>query len=245
MPRSPEDNQQLKDARRTGILLAATRVFAKKGFTDAKISDVAKEAGLSHGLVYHYFANKDAVFKAILEDKVCRARTAMEEDESLAGTSLDRMRGSIRRWLERVQAEPEMSILITQALVSDTVAPEVRAMMREHMRESYESATARIAAGQARGEIGDHGSAEELASTLMCFMRGLAVTTMIDYGVKFTLPSVETVARLMVPDHAIASLSLAARAPAPRRAARVTRAAAPKKTTPKSSKTKTAGKAPR
>lgn len=198
MPRSPEDNQQIKDARREDILRAAARVFAKKGFGDAKISDVAKEAGLSHGLVYHYFENKDAVLRAILEDKVARARAAMEEDATRAGTSLERIRSSLGSWLERVQAEPETSILITRALVEGSLSPDVRAMMRDHMRESYESAIARISEGQALGEIGAHAPSEELASTLMCFMRGLALSKMVDHGIPFTVPSVDTIARLMV-----------------------------------------------
>ncbi len=244
MPRSPADNQQIKDARRIDILRAATRVFAKKGFADAKISDVAKEAGLSHGLVYHYFENKDAVFRAILEDKLETARRSMDEDDSLPGTALDRMRTSLGRWLDRVRAEPETSILITRALVEGTLAPEVRAMMRVHMRESYESAIARIQEGQARGDIGSHASAEELASSLMCFMRGLALSTMIDFGVEFRVPSVDTLARLMVPGELLASLpttslpTTSARAPARVRATRKDVRKPPPKTLERSSRPK-------
>lgn len=233
MPRSPEDNQQIKDARRTDILRAATRVFAKKGFSDTKISDVAKEAGLSHGLVYHYFENKDAVFKAILEDKLCRAREAMAQDDSRLGTGLDRMRASLGHWLERVQAEPDMSILITQAMVSNAITPEARQMMRDHIREAYESSVARIAQGQREGAIGDHASAEELATAVMCFMRGLALTTMVDYGVEFAVPSADTVARMMLPTNTLASLpvpmDVRARKPQ-KRAARVAATKSPTKT---------------
>jgi AcrR family transcriptional regulator len=199
MPRSPEDNRQIKDARRSDILRAATRVFAKKGFTDAKISDVAKEAGLSHGLVYHYFQNKDELFAAILDDKLCRAREAMAEDESIAGTALDRMRATLANWLERVQAEPETSLVITQALLSNTLSPETRAKMRDHMRESYRTATERLAEGQRRGEISTHAPPAELASAIMCMMRGIAFSRIVDYGPDFVVPGVDTLARLMMP----------------------------------------------
>jgi AcrR family transcriptional regulator len=199
MPRSPEDNRQIKDARRSDILRAATRVFAKKGFTDAKISDVAKEAGLSHGLVYHYFQNKDELFAAILDDKLCRARDAMAEDETITGTALDRMRATLANWLERVQAEPETSLVITQALLSNQLSPETRANMREHMRESYRTATERLAEGQARGEISTHAPPSEIASAIMCMMRGIAFARMVDYGPDFVVPGVDTLARLMMP----------------------------------------------
>jgi AcrR family transcriptional regulator len=248
MPRSPEDNQQLKDARRTAILRAATRVFAKKGFSDAKISDIASEAGLSHGLVYHYFENKDAVFKAILEDKLEHARSAMEDDDSLPGSALDRMRVSLGRWLDRVRSEPEMSLMITQALVSDALSAEARAMMHAHQREAFESAVERIRLGQKGGEISKHASPEELATTLLCVMRGIAFTSLLHHGTAYVLPSADTVARLLLPNAALDAVASADTRSAARRSARMAgtskkkkaapraRAAAPARTVPSSRK---------
>ncbi len=215
MPRSPEGNQQIKDARRTDILRAATRVFAKKGFSDTKISDVAKEAGLSHGLVYHYFENKDAVFRAILEDKLERSRNLMEEDDALGGTALDRMRANLSLWFERMRAEPDMSHVITQAIVSDKIDDATREMVRAHMRESFENAAERIARGQEAGEIGKHASARELATFLVCFMRGLAFATIVDYGFPLELPSADLLARVLVPAPALDALTAAAAGSSP------------------------------
>lgn len=62
MPRKSELNQELRDARKEQILKAALIVFARRGMVATKISDIAKEAGLSHGLVYHYFNSKEEIF---------------------------------------------------------------------------------------------------------------------------------------------------------------------------------------
>jgi TetR/AcrR family fatty acid metabolism transcriptional regulator len=56
-----------KDERRKEILEAAVRVFAEKGYHGCRISDVAEEAGVAYGLVYHYFGNKDALLRTIFE----------------------------------------------------------------------------------------------------------------------------------------------------------------------------------
>lgn len=56
-----------KDERRKDILQAAVRVFADKGYHGCRISDVAEEAGVAYGLVYHYFGNKDALLRTIFE----------------------------------------------------------------------------------------------------------------------------------------------------------------------------------
>lgn len=61
-PRTDEQNEQLKDERREQILAAAVKVFATHGFAAAKIGGIVAEAGISHGLFYHYFKSKEEIF---------------------------------------------------------------------------------------------------------------------------------------------------------------------------------------
>ncbi|MBV9691843.1 MAG: TetR/AcrR family transcriptional regulator [Ktedonobacteraceae bacterium] len=61
-PRAVED-------RREQIIDAAMRVFSQKGFTRATNKDIAHEAGITAGLIYHYFENKKAVLNAIIEGR--------------------------------------------------------------------------------------------------------------------------------------------------------------------------------
>lgn len=53
--------------RRQRILDAAVRVFARKGYTDARIREVADEADVAYGLVYHHYGTKDALLRHVLE----------------------------------------------------------------------------------------------------------------------------------------------------------------------------------
>ncbi len=50
------------------ILNAAIRVFAQKGFHRCRISDIASEAGVAYGLVYHYFEHKEAILNTIFDE---------------------------------------------------------------------------------------------------------------------------------------------------------------------------------
>ncbi len=54
------------------IIQAATRVFASKGFYNAKVSDVAKEAEVADGTIYLYFKNKDDILISIFEESMDR-----------------------------------------------------------------------------------------------------------------------------------------------------------------------------
>ena len=61
-PRLPwlTERQPEEDKRRL-ILAAAVRVFAEKGYHDARVVDIAEEAGVAYGILYHYFGSKDEV----------------------------------------------------------------------------------------------------------------------------------------------------------------------------------------
>ncbi len=55
--------------RRAAILQAAVRVFARRGFHACRVSDIAEEAGVGYGLVYHYFASKDEVLDTLFLER--------------------------------------------------------------------------------------------------------------------------------------------------------------------------------
>ncbi len=65
MARTPK----VVEDRREQIIDAAMRVFAQKGFVRATNKDVAREAGITPGLIYHYFESKEALLMAILETR--------------------------------------------------------------------------------------------------------------------------------------------------------------------------------
>jgi TetR/AcrR family transcriptional regulator, fatty acid metabolism regulator protein len=55
--------------KRRAILDAAVRVFARQGFHTCRVSDIADEAGVAYGLVYHYFASKDEVLNTLFSER--------------------------------------------------------------------------------------------------------------------------------------------------------------------------------
>jgi TetR/AcrR family fatty acid metabolism transcriptional regulator len=72
------------EERRRQILDAAVRAFAQKGYHASRVSDIAEEAGVAYGLVYHYFESKEAVLEAIFRDTwgmMLTAINAVEESE--------------------------------------------------------------------------------------------------------------------------------------------------------------------
>src|SRR3989442_12160775 len=65
--RSMARTPKVVEDRREQIIDAAMRVFAEKGFGKATNKDIAREAGITPGLIYYYFESKEALLKAIIE----------------------------------------------------------------------------------------------------------------------------------------------------------------------------------
>ena len=55
--------------KREAILDAAIQVFARRGYHGSRVSDIAHEAGIAYGLVYHYFRNKEEILHSIFEER--------------------------------------------------------------------------------------------------------------------------------------------------------------------------------
>jgi AcrR family transcriptional regulator len=94
--------QGVEDKRRL-LLEAAVRVFARKGYHASRVGDIAEEAGVAHGLLYHYFKSKDEVLEAVFHENwsVLQARIAsVEETDEPASDQLRHISAIVlRTWL--------------------------------------------------------------------------------------------------------------------------------------------------
>jgi len=94
--------QVVEDKRRL-LLDAAVRVFARKGYHASRVGDIAEEAGVAHGLLYHYFDSKDQVLEAVFHENwsVLLARIAnVEETDEPAADQLRHIAAIVlRTWL--------------------------------------------------------------------------------------------------------------------------------------------------
>ncbi|MDF2924023.1 MAG: yfiR [Paenibacillaceae bacterium] len=90
-PRSKEQFHQMKEAARTKILDAALTVFSHNGLAAASISEIAKEAGISTGLLYHYFSSKEMLFQELVGSAVSVAEAALQECMETNATARERL----------------------------------------------------------------------------------------------------------------------------------------------------------
>ena len=98
--------------KRDRILTAAERIFARHGFFAAKVSDVAKEAGVADGTIYLYFKSKDDLLISLFERRMRQLNGALKD--AIAGKSpREQLRAFVRTYLQLVHDEPAAAEVLT------------------------------------------------------------------------------------------------------------------------------------
>jgi len=97
------DRASAVEDKRRQLLDAAVRVFARKGFHASRVGDIAEEAGVAHGLLYHYFKSKDQVLEAVFHENwsvlLARIESVEEADEPAADQIRHIAAIVLRTWL--------------------------------------------------------------------------------------------------------------------------------------------------
>jgi len=104
-----------KKVKEAAIFDAACRVIREKGFHQARITDIAQAAGISYGLVYHYFKSKTDLFDAILKEWWGGLFAMMDRCDSEAVTVEDKLSAIVNYFLDQYEKRPDMvHIFVTE-----------------------------------------------------------------------------------------------------------------------------------
>jgi TetR/AcrR family fatty acid metabolism transcriptional regulator len=135
--------------RRRQILGAAVKVFAAKGFHAARVGDIAEEAGVAYGLVYHYFKSKDelleTIFRTTWADMVARVR----EVEASGASATEAVRQVTALLLRTWRRDPDLvRVLVREVTRSQHVQREV-----QEISQAMEALENIVRRGQDAGEF--------------------------------------------------------------------------------------------
>ncbi|HSI80902.1 MAG TPA: TetR/AcrR family transcriptional regulator [Solirubrobacterales bacterium] len=139
--------------RRRQILDAAIRVFARQGFHSCRVSDIAREAGVAYGLVYHYFKSKEEVLNELFSERWSLLLAAIEEIDARPippRAKLDAVAGFI---IDSYRHDPElMKVIVVE------VTRAANSFGRTHLpeiRQAYDLIAKIVSDAQASGAFRD------------------------------------------------------------------------------------------
>ena len=135
------------DAKRQVILDAAVRVFARQGYDATPVADIAAEAGVAYGLVYHYFGSKDAVLEAVFREQWGRLLAAVALAEETGETAVEQLGLVVKIVLRAWRDDPDLVRLLVREI---TRSPHISDELDE-IGQAFTSLERIIVRGQAEG----------------------------------------------------------------------------------------------
>jgi TetR/AcrR family fatty acid metabolism transcriptional regulator len=98
-------------SKRERILRAATDVFAQSGYFNAKVSEIARAAGVADGTIYLYFDGKEDLLTSIFRDHTRNYLQSLERDVANVNRAEERVRIAIRHHLETLGRDRSLAIV--------------------------------------------------------------------------------------------------------------------------------------
>ena len=138
------------DKRRV-ILDAAVRVFARQGFHTCRVADIADEAGVAYGLVYHYFSSKEEILDTLFLERWDVMLEAIAEADGRERSPRGKLHAIAAFIIDSYRHDPElMKVIIVE------VTRAANTFGRTHLakiREAYQQIAAIVARAQAEGHF--------------------------------------------------------------------------------------------
>ena len=149
--------------KRRAILDAAIRVFARQGFHAARVSDIAQEAGVAYGLVYHYFDSKEQMLNELFSERWSLLLDAIRQADAELASPREKLEAAAGFIIESYRHDPElMKVIIVE------VTRAANTFGRTHLpeiRQAYDQIAKIVSDAQQAGEFRDDVS-PDFAATL-------------------------------------------------------------------------------
>ena len=141
--------ERIVSDRRRELLDAAVLVFARKGFRAARVGDIAEEAGVAHGLLYHYFRSKDEVLETIFRDTWQLLESECGRIEAAGVPLREQLRRFARIYLGSWLMTPELIGVLVREIAR---SPQLQERIGD-FQPGFDALTRVIERGQQTGEI--------------------------------------------------------------------------------------------
>jgi TetR/AcrR family transcriptional regulator, fatty acid metabolism regulator protein len=138
-----------QEEKRRRILEAAVRAFARKCYHACRVGEIASEAGVAYGLVYHYFTSKDEILETIFRDTWTQMLTAIEAVEEEGVPAAEQLRKVAAIVLRTWKRDPDLvRVLVREVTRSPHIQREV-----EEIEQAYAALQRIVERGQKGGEF--------------------------------------------------------------------------------------------
>jgi AcrR family transcriptional regulator len=143
------DRSIAQEEKRRLLLDAAVRVFARKGYHTCRVGDIAEEAGVAHGLLYHYFASKEELLETVFRENWSDLLEAVKAVEESGEPAREQLRQVAAILLRSWRRDPDLVRVLVREVAR---SPQVQLRVAE-IGEAFEAIERIVRRGQEAGEF--------------------------------------------------------------------------------------------
>lgn len=177
MARTDEQNEQIREARREKIRIEALQQFSKKGLCATRIQDIAEGAGMSQGLLYHYYPSKEAIYLDMIDDALEKTNRAAAYVRDMDATAEEKILYSLRELFKTIEQNDrfrQTCRLIAQATNSAELPEDAQDSIIKKREIPYRIVAEVFRQGQKEGSVID-GDPDELSILYWTSVSGLSI----------------------------------------------------------------------
>lgn len=164
--------------RRSQILEAAMACFAKRGFHQASMHDISAEAGISVGLIYRYFENKEAVISAMADSHKRQIQELLEQAHQ-APTLLESL--EILFTAHCCEDQPQIQSAFVVDLYAEAARhPRLKELVRDILETAMQGVTALVARAPEAQNAPQHLTPRELVELMFAVSRGMLMRDILE-----------------------------------------------------------------
>ncbi len=170
-------NPELQSRRRAEIISAAEGCFLKRGFHQTSMQNIAAASGLSMGLLYRYFANKEAIIDAVAQ---------RDQEASLAAIAALPVQGEVvTPWVTLLiegadmASSPDYAAVSSEILAEANRSPKIREKLQASEAALELAIINKLAAQQKSGAVDLSDSVKSTAQSLMLLFDGLTMRKLV------------------------------------------------------------------
>lgn len=184
-PHSAEAPRGANAGKRERILDAAERVFARRGFYNARVSEVAQAAGVADGTIYLYFRSKDDLLISLFESRMERVNKGLAGAIAGEKTAPKKLAAFVAAYFAMIHENPVVAEVLTIELRQSSKF--MKAYPNPRFGDFLRLLAGIVAEGQDRGELENDVPAQFCARAIFGIIDELALTWLLSGKGKFDI----------------------------------------------------------
>ena len=197
MPRTREQFDLIRSERMNIILTSAMFLFSTKGYDSTTLDEIAKDAGCSHGLLYHYFKDKytlyDYLINSVAFPMIVKLVKAVKRDQKakfVLYDSLNAILNALKSDDDQYSWATNLLISIDSSIVEGTKSIRVS---KQTNKKVFAWLSSCIERGKIEGDFSNEKNTREVTAAILCFIKGLAYARVRLGNKKFICPSINII----------------------------------------------------